>query len=84
MMVKVYNLVTEEYDKVGRWDLYHKFLSHPHLDVMKDPYSIQKILEEAIFGAGTNYGNCEYCSYRYDLNKEGRCPNCGATHRKND
>ena len=40
--------------------------------------------EEAIFGAGTNYINCEYCRHLYDLNKEGRCPNCGGTHRKND
>ena len=83
-LVKVYNLVTEEYDEVTELDLYNMITSHPNLDVMKEPYKIQKILEEAIFGAGTNYVSCGYCSYRYDLNKEGRCPSCGGTHRKNN
>jgi predicted Zn-ribbon and HTH transcriptional regulator len=79
--VKVYNLLTEEYDEVAELELYQLIVSHPNLDVMKDPYKIQKILEEAIFGAGTNYINCAYCGYRYDLNKEGKCPHCGGTHR---
>ena len=83
-LIKVYNLVTERYDEITELELYSKVMSHPNLDVMREPYKIQKILEEAIFGAGTNYINCRYCSYRYDLNKEGRCPHCGGTHRKND
>ena len=83
-VIKVYNLITEEYDEVTELEIYQKVTSHPNLDVMKEPYKLQKILEEAVSGAGTNYVNCGYCSYRYDLNKEGRCPSCGGTHRKND
>ena len=82
-LVKEYNLVTEEYDEITELELYRLINSHPNLDVMKDPYKIQKMLEEAIFGAGTNYINCAYCGYRYDLNKEGKCPHCGGTHRNN-
>jgi predicted Zn-ribbon and HTH transcriptional regulator len=80
--VKEYNLVTEEYDEVTELELYQLINSHPNLDVMKEPYKIQKILEKAIFGAGTNYINCDYCGYRFDVNKEGKCPHCGGTHRE--
>jgi hypothetical protein len=83
-LIKVYNLVTKEDDEITEFELYTKVMSHPNLDVMKGPYKIQKILEEAIFGAGTNYIDCEYCSHRYDLNKEGQCPKCGGAHRKSD
>lgn len=81
-LMKVHNLVTNNYDEITQYELYTKINSHPNIDVMKEPYKIQKILEEAIFGAGTNYINCTYCGYRYDLNKEGKCPHCGGTHRK--
>ena len=83
-LIKVYNLVTEEDDEITELELYTKVMSHPNLDVMKEPHKIQNILEEAIFGAGKNYIDCEYCSHRYDLNKDGRCPKCGGTYRKID
>jgi hypothetical protein len=51
--VKVYNLVTEQHDEVTELELYNLINSHPNLDVMKEPDKIQKILEKAIFGAGT-------------------------------
>ena len=52
-LVKVYNLLTEQHDEVTELELYNLINSHPNLDVMKEPYKIQQILEEAIFGAGT-------------------------------
>ena len=81
-VTKVYNHVREEYEEVTKLEFKMHTRHRPKLELMKEPYKIQKILEEAIFGAGTNYVNCEYCSFRYDLNKEGKCPNCGGTHQK--
>ena len=74
---KVFNIVQGNFE-VTELELYNKSRSHPHLDVMKQPYVIKKILEEAIVGTGINYINCEYCRYRFDVNKSGKCPNCGA------
>jgi hypothetical protein len=76
-LIKVYNLITEQTEEVIKRELYINNHYRPCLNSIKEPYKIQKILEEAIFGVGASYVNCEYCSYRYDLNKEGRCPNCG-------
>jgi hypothetical protein len=81
-LIKVYNLITEQYDEITEQEIYTKVISHPNLDVIKEPYKVQKILEEAIFGAGTNYVNCDYCNFRYDLNKKGKCPNCGGPLNK--
>ena len=76
-LIKVYNLITEQTEEVIKRELSARNYDRPCLNTIKEPYKIQKILEEAIFGAGTNYVNCGYCSYRFDLNKKGRCPSCG-------
>ncbi len=75
---RVYNVAEGRYDEVTEYDLYTKSVNHPHLEGLNEPYAVQKLLREAIFGAGVNYVTCEHCSYRYDLNKDGKCPNCGA------
>jgi rRNA maturation endonuclease Nob1 len=62
---------------------YGMFLTIPCLDALTEPYVVQKLLKEAIFGAGTNFVSCKYCYARYDLNKEGKCPNCGGTQPQN-
>lgn len=58
----------------------HLYYARAGLNCLKEPYKIYKILKEEIF----NYVNCDYCLYRYDLNKEERCPKCGTTHQKSD
>lgn len=75
---KVFNIVRGEYEEITERELAIKTSSHPHLDATKKPHAVKKILEEAIFGAGTNYINCRYCYYRFDVNKLGKCPHCGA------
>jgi hypothetical protein len=80
---KVYNVAEGKHEEVSEYDLYTKSISHPHLEGLNEPYAVQKLLREAIFGSGTNYVTCEHCNYRFDLNKEGKCPNCGATKSGN-
>jgi hypothetical protein len=75
---KVYNVADGKYEEITELELYRKSLHHPHLEGLNEPYAVQKLLRETIFGVGTNYVNCGYCHYRYDLNKVGKCPNCGA------
>jgi hypothetical protein len=75
---KVYNVAEGKYEEVSEYELYTKSLSHPRLEGLNEPYAVQKLLREAIFGAGANFVSCEYCHYRFDLNKEGKCPQCGA------
>lgn len=76
---KVYNIAEGNYEEVSEYDLYTKSISHPHLEGLEEPYAVQKLLKEAISGVGSNYITCEYCRYRYDLDKSGKCPQCGAT-----
>ena len=83
-VAKIYNHIRDDFEELTQRELQTAARSRPKLDVMKEPYKIQKILEEAIFGAGINYVNCQYCDCRYDLNKEGKCPHCGGTHQKNN
>lgn len=78
-LTKVYNIVEQKYDEIAEIELYRHDQSRPRLEALTEPYAVQKLLKEAIFGAGTNYVSCEYCKFRYDLNKEGKCPNCGGT-----
>ena len=77
--IKVYNIVEQKYEEIPEIELYRKSQTHPRLEGLKEPYAVQKLLKEVIFGAGTNFVSCEYCNYRYDLNKEGKCPHCGGT-----
>ena len=78
-MKKVSNLAEQKYEEITEIDLYRKTQHHPKIGGFKEPYKLQKLLREAIFGAGTNFVSCEYCYFRYDLNKEGKCPRCGGT-----
>jgi hypothetical protein len=80
---KVYNTAEQKYEEITEIELRKKTSFHPHLEGLKEPYQVQKLLKEVIFGAGTNFVNCEYCNYRYDLNKEEKCPHCGGTHPQN-
>ena len=79
---KTYNIVKGEYEMVAEIELYRTVQSHPHIQAIKEPYALQKLLRETIWEAETNYVDCEYCHYRYDLNKTGKCPNCGATKKQ--
>jgi len=74
---KVYNIAERKYDIITEIDLYRNNQTRPKLEGLAEPYDIQKLLKEAIFGAGTNYVTCKYCKFRYDLNKEEKCPYCG-------
>ncbi|TRO51165.1 DUF308 domain-containing protein [Candidatus Bathyarchaeota archaeon] len=74
---KVYNIAERKYDEITEIDLYRNNQTRPKLEGLAEPYAIQKLLKEAIFGAGTNYVTCKYCKFRYDLNKEEKCPYCG-------
>ncbi len=76
---KVYNLAEKKDEEITEMELYKKIQLHPHLEGLNEPYEVQKLLREVIFGAGTNYVSCDYCNFRYDLNKEGKCPHCGGT-----
>lgn len=80
---KVYNIAEQKYEEIPEIELYRKGQTHPHLEGLKEPYAVQKLLKEVIYGAGTNLVNCKYCYYRYDLNKEGECPRCGGPHPQN-
>lgn len=80
---RVYNIVKQEYEEIPERELTMKTHYHPHLEGLKEPYAVQKFLREVIVGAGTNFVNCEYCNFRYDLNKEGKCPHCGGPHPQN-
>lgn len=80
---RVFNIVEQKYEEIPEIELYRKNISHPRLEGLKEPYAVQKLLKEVIFGAGTNFVSCEYCNYRYDLNKEGKCPHCGGPHPQN-
>lgn len=80
---KVFNIAKQEYEEITEMELYKKTQHHPHLEGLKEPYALQKFLREVIFGAGTNFVSCEYCNFRYDLNKEGKCPHCGGPHPQN-
>lgn len=79
---KVFNIPEQKYEEIPEIELYRKSQTHPRLEGLKEPYAVQKLLKEVIFGAGTNYVNCKYCNFRYDLNKEGKCPHCGGPHPK--
>ena len=76
---KVYNIAEQKYEEIIEMELYRKSQHHPRLEGLNDTYAVQKLLKEAIFGAGTNFVSCKYCYTRYDLNKEGKCPHCGGT-----
>lgn len=78
---KVYNLAKQEYEQITEMELWRNTRNHPNLKGLKNPYEVQKLLREAIFGAGTNIIDCEYCHFRYDLNKEGKCPSCGGIQK---
>ena len=39
-VIKEYNLITEEYDEITERELNSKIMSHPNLDVMKNPYKM--------------------------------------------
>ena len=80
---RVFNIVEQKYEEIPEIELYRKSQMHPHLIGLKEPFAVQKLLKEVIFGAGTNFVSCEYCNYRYDLNKEGKCPHCGGAHPQN-
>lgn len=80
---KVYNLAEQKYEEITELQLSLKTKGHPRLEGLKEPYKVQKLLREAIFGAGTNFIDCEYCHFRYDLNKKGKCPRCGGTQKHN-
>ncbi|MEJ2241947.1 MAG: hypothetical protein P8Y18_07375, partial [Candidatus Bathyarchaeota archaeon] len=82
-LVKVCNHFLEKYEEFTRIEFSIKNRNRLGLLEMKESLMAQKIFEEAIFGEGTNYINCEYCGYRYDLNK-GKCPQCGGTYQKNN
>jgi hypothetical protein len=75
---RVFNVAEGKYEEVTEYELYMKSLSHPHLQGLEEPYAVQKLLKETILGAGAYFVSCEYCHYRYDLNKTGKCPHCGA------
>ena len=79
---KVYNFAEQKYEEIPEMELYKKTQHHPRLEGLREPYAVQKLLKEAIFGAETNFVNCKYCNYRYDLNKEGKCPHCGGPQRQ--
>lgn len=64
------------YDPFMVWKQLDESYNHPHLEGLKEPYVVQKLLKELIFGAGTNYVSCKFCYYRYDLNKQEKCPHC--------
>ena len=81
--IEVFNIAEQKHEEIPEIELYRKSQTHPRLEGLKEPYSVQKFLREVIFGAGTNYVSCKYCNYRYDLNKEGKCPHCGGTHPQN-
>lgn len=61
------------------WKRLDESYDHPHLDGLIEPYAVKKLLKELIFGPGTNYQSCKFCYYRYDLNKQEKCPHCGGT-----
>ncbi|TRO51539.1 PH domain-containing protein [Candidatus Bathyarchaeota archaeon] len=81
--IKVYNIAEKKIDEITEIDLYRSIQTHPKLEALTEPYAIQKLLKEVIFGAGTNYISCKYCNFRYDLNREGKCPHCGGAHSQN-
>lgn len=76
-LVKVWNFADQRYEGVSEKMLWRTIFYHPHLWGLKETFPVQKLLREAIFGFGTYYVNCRYCDYRYDLNKEEKCPHCG-------
>jgi len=78
--MKVFNVAEQKYEEIPEIELYRKSQTHPRIEGLKEPYAVQKFLREVIFGAGTNFVSCKYCNYRYDLNKEGKCPHCGGPH----
>ena len=78
-LITEYNIVTKEYDSMTEMEHFKQLIGHPCLEGLTEPYVIQKLLKDAIFGAGTNYVSCKYCYARFDLNKEGKRPNCGGT-----
>jgi len=47
---KVYNIVEEKDEMISETVLYSKSVSHPHLEGLKEPYSVQKLLKEATLG----------------------------------
>jgi hypothetical protein len=78
--IKVFNIAEQKYEEIPERELYRKSQTHPRLEGLKEPYAVEKLLKEVIFGAGTNFVSCKYCNCRYDLNKEGKCPHCGGPH----
>ncbi len=44
---KVYNLTTGVYDEISEIELYRKSLSHPHLEGIEKPYSVQPLLSQS-------------------------------------
>lgn len=80
-LTKVYNIAEQKHEEITEMELYRKVQTRPKLEALTEPYAVAKLLKEAIFGAGTNFVNCKYCYYRYDLNKEGKCPRCGGTQK---
>ena len=47
---KVYNLKAEAYDEIPEIELYRKSLLTAHLEGIKEPYAVQKLLRENILG----------------------------------
>ena len=45
---KVSNLTTGAIDEIPEIELYRKSLSHPHIEGIKEPYVVQKLLRETI------------------------------------
>jgi hypothetical protein len=81
--IKVYNIAEQRHEEITEMELWRKLRTHPKLEALTEPYAVKKLLKEAIFGAGTNFVSCKYCYARYDLNKEGKCPQCGGTQPQN-
>jgi hypothetical protein len=82
-LIKVYNIPKQKHEEITEIELYRNLQTFPKLEALTEPYAIKKLLKEAIFGAGTNFVSCKYCYARYDLNKEGKCPQCGGTQPQN-
>ncbi len=45
---KVYNLTTGVYDEISEIELYRKSISHPHLEGIRQPYTVQRLLKAQI------------------------------------
>lgn len=56
--VKVFNIVEQKYEKITEMEHYRMFLSVPCLTALSEPFVVQKLLKEAIFGTGTNFVSC--------------------------